>query len=97
MKLKSTKHEYHSEYQPMYLTEYKGKKFKIQKREEPSTEWDLLIQNLDNLIPGARLWVMQKRGIFKTTKSRRGVYSFSSMQIAEIEYRYNALEPYLVA
>ena len=56
----------------------------------------LLIQNLDNLIPGVRLWVMQKRGIFKTTKSRRGVYSFSSMQIAEIEYRYNALEPYLV-
>ena len=48
MKLKSTKHEYHSEYQPMYLTEYKGKKFKIQKREEPSTEWDLLIQNLDD-------------------------------------------------
>ena len=57
----------------------------------------LLIQNLDNLIPGVRLWIMQKRGVFKTTKSRRGVYSFSPMQIAEIEYRYSALKPYLIA
>ena len=32
----------------------------------------LLIQNLDNLIPGVRLHVLQKRGVFKTTKSRRG-------------------------
>ena len=56
----------------------------------------LLIQNLDNLIPGVRLWVLQKRGVFKTTKSRRGEYSFSPMQIAEIEYRFNALKPYLI-
>jgi 2-keto-3-deoxy-L-arabinonate dehydratase len=55
----------------------------------------LLIQNLDNLIPGVRLYVMQKRGVFKTTKSRRGEYSFSPQQIAEIEYRYEALGPYL--
>lgn len=55
----------------------------------------LLIQNLDNLIPGVRLWVLQKRGVFKTIKSRRGEYSFSRQQIAEIEYRFEALGPYL--
>lgn len=55
----------------------------------------LLIQNLDNLIPGVRLWVLQKRGVFKTTKSRRGEYSFSRQEIAEIEYRFDALSPYL--
>ena len=57
----------------------------------------LLIQNLDNLIPGVRLYVMQKRGIFKTTGSRRGDYSFSPQQIAEIEYRFEALKPYLIS
>ncbi len=56
----------------------------------------LLIQNLDNLIPGVRLYVMQKRGIFKTTKSRRGEYSFSPQQAAEIDYRFEALRPYLI-
>ena len=56
----------------------------------------LLIQNLDTLIPGVRLYVMKKRGIFKTTRSRRGDYSFSAQQIAEIEYRYEALSPYLL-
>ena len=57
----------------------------------------LLIQNLDNAIPGVRLYVMQKRGIFKTTKSRRGEYSFTAQQVEEIEYRYEALTPYLKA
>ena len=55
----------------------------------------LLIQNLDNLIPGVRLYVMQKRGVFKTTKSRRGDYSFSAQQIAEIEFRLDALKPHM--
>lgn len=55
----------------------------------------LLIQNLDNLIPGVRLWVLQKRGVFKTIKSRRGEYSYSRQEIAEIEYRFEALSPYL--
>ncbi|MDC3196362.1 dihydrodipicolinate synthase family protein [Gammaproteobacteria bacterium] len=57
----------------------------------------LLIQNLDTLIPGVRLFVLKKRGVFKTTKSRRGEYSFSPQQIAEIEYRLEALEPYMSA
>ena len=57
----------------------------------------LLIQNLDQLIPGVRLYVLQKRGVFKTIKSRRGQYSFSPQQIAEIEYRFDALKPYLIS
>jgi len=55
----------------------------------------LLIQNLDTLIPGVRLYVLRKRGVFKTANSRRGEYSFSEQQIAEIEYRLEALKPYM--
>ena len=55
----------------------------------------LLIQNLDTLIPGVWLYVLRKRGVFKTTNSRRGEYSFSEQQIAEIEYRLEALKPYM--
>ena len=57
----------------------------------------LLLLNLDNLIPGVRLYVLQKRGLFKTLKSRRGDYSFTQMQIDEIDHRFAALEPYLRA
>ena len=39
--------------------------------------------------------VLRKRGVFKTTNSRRGEYSFSEQQIAEIEYRLEALKPYM--
>lgn len=55
----------------------------------------LLMLNLDSTIPGVRLYVLQKRGVFKTTKSRRGEYSFAPHQIAEIEYRLDALKPYM--
>ena len=57
----------------------------------------LLMLNLDRTIPGIRLYVLQKRGIFKTTKSRRGEYSFTPDQIAEIEYRLDAIRPYFRA
>jgi len=57
----------------------------------------LLMQNLDNLIPGVRLYVLQQRGVFKTTKSRRGDYRFTSQQIAEIDYRLAALRPWMTA
>lgn len=56
----------------------------------------MLVQNLDTLIPGVRIYVMKHRGIFKTTKSRRGDYQFSPQQIAEIEYRLEALQPYML-
>jgi len=57
----------------------------------------LFMLNLDRLIPGVRLYVLQKRGIFKTIKSRRGNYRFSDQEIAEIEYRFDSLRPYLKA
>ncbi len=57
----------------------------------------LLMLNLDGLIPGVRLYVLKKRGVFKTTRSRRGEYSFSRDEIAEIEHNFAALQPYLKA
>ncbi len=53
----------------------------------------LLMLNLDQSIPGVRLYVLKRRGIFKTSRSRRGDYTFSGDQIAEIEYRLDALRP----
>jgi dihydrodipicolinate synthase/N-acetylneuraminate lyase len=55
----------------------------------------LLMLNLDNTIPGVRLYVLQRRGIFKTTGSRRGDYRFAPHEVAEIEYRLEGLKPYL--
>lgn len=57
----------------------------------------LLMLNLDNLIPGVRLYVLRKRGVFKTLVSRRGEYSFTKAQVDEIEHRFAALEPHLRA
>ena len=57
----------------------------------------LLMLNLDSIVPGVRLYMLKKRGIFKTTKSRRGDFTFSDDQIAEIKYRWAALGPYLRA
>ena len=57
----------------------------------------LLMLNLDRSIPGIRLYVLKKRGIFKTMKSRRGDYSFTPDQTAEIDYRLEALKPYFRA
>ncbi len=57
----------------------------------------LLMLNLDRPIPGVRLYVLKKRGIFKTTLSRRGEYSFTADQMAEIDYRLDALRPHFRA
>ena len=43
----------------------------------------LLMLNLDAAIPGVRLYLLKKRGIFSTTRSRRGDYAFSTDDIAE--------------
>jgi dihydrodipicolinate synthase/N-acetylneuraminate lyase len=57
----------------------------------------LLMRNLNEQIPGADLYIMKKRGVFKTTVTRgRTQYSFSSEEIAEIEYRFAGLKPYLL-
>ena len=63
----------------------------------------LLMRNVNQQIPGADLYVMQKRGIFKTTMARTGgaaawkpkPLSLMPDAIAEIEYRFAALKPYL--
>jgi 4-hydroxy-tetrahydrodipicolinate synthase len=66
----------------------------------------LLMRNLNEQIPGTDLYVMKKRGIFKTVATRSGrpaageqpkvrVRSFSPVEVAEIEYRLGALRPYL--
>jgi dihydrodipicolinate synthase/N-acetylneuraminate lyase len=56
----------------------------------------LLMRNLNEQIPGADLYVMKKRGVFKTTVTRgRTQYNFSPDQIAEIEFRFAGLKPYL--
>ena len=54
----------------------------------------LLMLNLDHSIPGVRLYVLNKRGVFPTMASRRAEYSFTTAQIAEMDYRLDALQPY---
>ena len=57
----------------------------------------LLMLNLDQDIPGTRLYMLKKRGIFKTSVSRQRDYKLTRDEIAEIEYRFEALKPYLQA
>jgi 4-hydroxy-tetrahydrodipicolinate synthase len=57
----------------------------------------LLMINLDQQIPGVRNYVFQKRGIFKTTVSRRGEYSLTDIQKAEIDWNLEGLRPYFRA
>jgi dihydrodipicolinate synthase/N-acetylneuraminate lyase len=61
----------------------------------------LLMRNLAEQIPGADLYIMRKRGIFKTVVVRGEggprALKFTANEIAEIEYRFAALTPYLTA
>ena len=62
----------------------------------------LLMRNLSQQVPGSDLYIMKKRGVFKTTVTRREggrimQAGFTPEAIAEIEYRYAALRPYLIA
>ncbi len=57
----------------------------------------LLLLNLDSIVPGVRLYVLKKRGIFSTTRSRRADYSFSATDTAEIDYRLDALREHFRA
>ena len=57
----------------------------------------LLMRNLNDQIPGTDLYVMKKRGVFKTTVTRgRTPYSFSPEEVTEIEFRFAALKAYLM-
>jgi 4-hydroxy-tetrahydrodipicolinate synthase len=60
----------------------------------------LLMLNLGRLIPAAHEYIMQRRGVFKTTLTRRkGGELFEGKltpeQIAEIEYNFASVKPYL--
>lgn len=55
----------------------------------------LLMLNLEQQIPGTRQYVMQKRGVFKTTVSRRHQASLTREETAEIDANLEALKPYL--
>ena len=63
----------------------------------------LLMRNVAQQIPGADLYLLKKRGVFKTTAARTGgaaawkvkVTELAADEIAEIDYRFAALAPYL--
>ena len=55
----------------------------------------LLMLNLDQDIPGARLYILKKRGVFKTTVSRQKERKLTPEEMAEVDYRFEALKPYL--
>jgi hypothetical protein len=67
----------------------------------------LLMRNLDEQVPGTSLYVMKKRGIFKTTATRAGIPAAGQRPkvthttlppdaIEEIDYRLASLQPYLM-
>ena len=61
----------------------------------------LLMRNAAQQIPGADLYVMKKRGVFKTAVARReggkvAEAKLSPEAVAEIDFRFAAIEPYLV-
>jgi len=57
----------------------------------------LLMIHVDDSIPGARLYVLKKRGVFKTVQSRERTLEFTPAQIEEIEFNFAALKPFLRA
>ena len=65
----------------------------------------LLMRNVAQQIPGADLYLFKKRGMFKSMTTRSGgaaawkarTFDLSQDEIAEIEFRFAALTPYLQA
>ena len=57
----------------------------------------LLMINVDAEIPGARQYMMKRRGVFKTTASRQLDVKLSPEAIQEIEFNFEALRPCLRA
>jgi hypothetical protein len=48
-------------------------------------------------VPGTRLYLMRKRGVFKTTVSRNRSPEWSPQAVEEMEFHFAALKPYLRA
>ncbi len=57
----------------------------------------LLLINLEQQIPGTRQYVLKKRGVFKTVVSRRQPVDLSPEAMAEIDFNFEELKPYLRA
>lgn len=57
----------------------------------------LLMLNCEQQVAGTRLYIMKKRGVFKTWRSRRRNFEPSPEAIAEIDYHWAGVEPYLRA
>jgi 4-hydroxy-tetrahydrodipicolinate synthase len=57
----------------------------------------LLMAECDAQVPGTREYVMKKRGVFKTSVSRVRNNNFSPEAVAEIEFHFSAIKPYLRA
>jgi 4-hydroxy-tetrahydrodipicolinate synthase len=55
----------------------------------------LLMINLDTVIPGTRQYIMKRRGVFKSTVSRRQKIKLSAKAMEEIEFCFEGLKPYL--
>ena len=55
----------------------------------------LLMMNTAVQIPGTRQYIMKKRGVFKTTVSRREKASLTPEAIRHIDFNFEALRPYL--
>lgn len=57
----------------------------------------LLLINLDTVVPGARQYIMKKRGVFKTVVSRRQKVELTAKGMEEIDFCWEAVKPYLKA
>jgi len=74
------------------------------KREQAADAFSklLLMKNCEAQIPGTERYIFKKRGVFKSTASRRGapagqviIRDLPPDAIAEIEFRFATLKPYL--
>jgi hypothetical protein len=54
-----------------------------------------LMSACEGYVPWTREYILKKRGVFKTIRSRRRKYEFSPEQIAEVEFFFGSLKPYL--
>ncbi|MCW5981727.1 MAG: dihydrodipicolinate synthase family protein [Bryobacteraceae bacterium] len=55
----------------------------------------LLMLNCEQQVPGTRLHIMRKRGVFKTRISRQRDFVFTPEAEAEIDFHWAAVKPYL--
>jgi dihydrodipicolinate synthase/N-acetylneuraminate lyase len=57
----------------------------------------LVLINMETQAPGTRQYIMKKRGVFKTTVSRQKTGALSPEAMAEIDFNFEGLRPYLKA